>query len=399
MITYFSPARNKVVCQVIYGHAFGIITAVINFAHLPRLMCRATGNLLMILLNNYVDDFANVDFLAARGATQGLLDRFFGSVGVNFARAKKRKVNAVCNDLLGVHIDMRAACAGYIEFAPQVAKANAVLGRLRDARARDNIPPALAGKIRAQLRWVTMPLFGNVGRAAMWPLYQREHIDTAVAAGRWPWTTQMQAMLEYLTGILTGEGIPAAQVSLDEEDEMPVLLYTDASEEATVIRLGIYAYDPHTGREVCAKHRMRRDEYRLFSPDKEKRILQGEVLAGIAAYFTLPEMLRGRKVIHFIDNTGALSALVTGGPRQEDNSRLVGAYHAFLIGLRTRSEFVWVPSDANIADWPTRPDKFNMIPKQAEWIPMVVPTEADIVAGSASWAERGRNAYGLPYRR
>ena len=56
----------------------------------------------------------------------------------------------------------------------------------------------------------------------------------------------------------------------------------------------------------------------------------------------------------FIDNTGALSALVTGGPRQEDNSRLVGAYHAFLIGLRTRSEFVWVPSDANIADWPTR---------------------------------------------
>ena len=123
------------------------------------------------------------------------------------------------------------------------------------------------------------------------------------------------------------------------------------------------------------------------------------MLAGIAAYFTLPEMLRGRKVIHFIDNTGALSALVTGGPRQEDNSRLVGAYHAFLIGLRTRSEFVWVPSDANIADWPTRPDKFDMIPKQAEWIPMVVPTEADIVAGSASWAERGRNAYGLPYRR
>ena len=108
---------------------------------------------------------------------------------------------------------------------------------------------------------------------------------------------------------------------------------------------------------------------------------------------------RHRKVIHFIDNTGALSALVTGGPRQEDNSRLVGAYHAFLIGLRTRSEFVWVPSDANIADWPTRPDKFNMIPKQAEWIPMVVPTEADVVAGSASWAERGRNAYELPYRR
>ena len=81
------------------------------------------------------------------------------------------------------------------------------------------------------------------------------------------------------------------------------------------------------------------------------------------------------------------------------NAQYHRTYHAFLIGLRTRSEFVWVPSDANIADWPTRPDKFNMIPKQAEWIPMVVPTEADIVAGSASWAERGRNAYGLPYRR
>ena len=219
------------------------------------------------------------------------------------------------------------------------------------------------------------------------------------------YSSQMSAMLEYLRGILTGEDIPAAQVSLDGEGEMPVLLYTDASEVdedgsgVMIIRLGMYVYDPRTGREVYAAYKMRSGDYRLFSPDKQRRILQGEVLAGIAAYFTVPEMLRGRRVIHFIDNTGALSALVTGGPRQEDNSRLVGAYHAFLIGLRTRSEFVWVPSEANIADWPTRPEKFGMIPERAERVAMIVPTEVDIVAGTASWAERGRNAYELPYPR
>jgi len=93
-------------------------------------------------------------------------------------------------------------------------------------------------------------------------------------------------------------------------------------------------------------------------------IMQAELIAAIAAYFTVPDRFRhGREVIHFIDNTGALSALVNGYASKPDCGRLVNIFHILFLGLRARIHFEWVPSGANISDWCTRPDKFHRIPR------------------------------------
>ena len=61
-----------------------------------------------------------------------------------------------------------------------------------------------------------------------------------------------------------------------------------------------------------------------------------ELLAAVAAYTTFPDLLSARKVIHWIDNTGALAALVKGYSRAPDSCRVVHAFHALNLGFQSR---------------------------------------------------------------
>ena len=92
---------------------------------------------------------------------------------------------------------------------------------------------------------------------------------------------------------------------------------------------------------------------------RKQYIGQLELLAAVAAYTTFPELLRGRRVIHWIDNTSALSALTKGYSGVPDSARLVHLFHAWNAGARAQVWFEYVPTDANPADKPSRQDLSN----------------------------------------
>ena len=52
---------------------------------------------------------------------------------------------------------------------------------------------------------------------------------------------------------------------------------------------------------------------------------------------------------------------------------IVSAFHVQLMHLGTQVFFDWVPSKANISDWPTCPDKKHLIPERAEKFDIVLP--------------------------
>ena len=79
-----------------------------------------------------------------------------------------------------------------------------------------------------------------------------------------------------------------------------------------------------------------------------------EALAAVAAYSTYPKVIAGRKVIHFVDNTVALSALVHGYAKKPELAKSVNVLYLQMIALRARVFFEYVPSKANIADLPSR---------------------------------------------
>jgi hypothetical protein len=92
--------------------------------------------------------------------------------------------------------------------------------------------------------------------------------------------------------------------------------------------------------------------------------------------YTFGERLRGRAVLHWCDNTVALSAAVGGRGNFPGCMRLVCMLHLALLRYNILVYFDWVPTDDNPADWPTRADKMHLIPPEAIEVPMRLPPSA-----------------------
>ena len=79
-------------------------------------------------------------------------------------------------------------------------------------------------------------------------------------------------------------------------------------------------------------------------------------MGALVPYLSAPGLLAGREIIHWIDNTSALSALTKGYSGVPDSTRLVHLFHAWNAGARAQVWFEYVPTDANPADKPSRQD-------------------------------------------
>lgn len=101
--------------------------------------------------------------------------------------------------------------------------------------------------------------------------------------------------------------------------------------------------------------------------------MQAELLAMVSAYYTVGRRLRGRAVLHWGDNTGAVAAAAGGSGRFGGAALMVCMLHLALLRLRCLVYFDWVPSEANPADWPTRPEKEHFISRSAARKPMQLP--------------------------
>ena len=68
----------------------------------------------------------------------------------------------------------------------------------------------------------------------------------------------------------------------------------------------------------------------------------------------IPYVLHQRRVLHFIDNTVALSKSVHGYAQDPDMAAVVNSLHACDAALGVDAWFEWVPSHANVSDLPSR---------------------------------------------
>ena len=168
-----------------------------------------------------------------------------------------------------------------------------------------------AASLRGRAAWLCTPMYGHIGRAATQPLMQRQHEQHATA-----WTPSMEAMLAFLTAILTPDILPELAIPMEVLAMAPVLLYTDASfhwgpSGEPLAVLGMYVYDTASGASYCGGKVLPFWFYSFLSNNLKTYIMQAELAAAVGAYFSLPEVFRNRAVIHFVDNVGALSCVLS----------------------------------------------------------------------------------------
>ena len=98
------------------------------------------------------------------------------------------------------------------------------------------------------------------------------------------------------------------------------------------------------------------EDFMLGFAARRQYIGQVELLGAFAPYLSVPSLLRGRQVIHWVDNTSALSGLTKGYSSVPDSVRLIHAFHACTVSLNVALWFEYVPTDANVSDAPSRED-------------------------------------------
>ena len=153
-------------------------------------------------------------------------------------------------------------------------------------------------------------------------------------------------------------------------------------------------YDLRHGSEVVPESFMRGFVRR------RQQIGQLEILAALVPYLSCAADLRGRRVLHWVDNTSAIAALAKGYSSAPDSARLVHAFHATAGGLGCACYFEYVRSAANVADLPSRVDL-----RGVEWdcglpgqglvsypVQAVLPAERDWACRAAAWARWARTA-------
>ena len=129
-----------------------------------------------------------------------------------------------------------------------------------------------------------------------------------------------------------------------------------------------------------------------------QQIGQVEILGALAPYLSIPNLLAGRPVIHWIDNTSALAALVKGYSGVPDSARLIHVFHAWNSGAQARVWFEYVPTKENPADEPSRADLSETIYEPAPDVtsvpvPLALP-ELELWSDPAGWMAAGSSLSG-----
>lgn len=373
------------------GFNFGLKSAVVAFNRLAFCMQQSATRLLALCCASYFDDFCVAEPSFAKGGQQMLRD-YASLLRVPFAGAflgepgSKSDAPSLKNTFLGVQHD-------FTRFARErISEAGIVPDRLVElAKDISEIlemgsfsstagPLKLAGRLWFTLSWAV----GRFGRAALQPLHAASNGSRSEVI-----SDELRRALSFIRDLLVdpSSGLPRLRPRKFryKRSRLPaVLVWSDARWEASDERpagMGFVVFFPETpdqARAATDAMAGRRPpwllgaetprgtwRYAAYDPDsavyahwraREQYIGQLELLAAVSVYYSLRDDLRGREVIHFTDNAGALACLIKNYSSDIDSARLVHTFWALASCLEIDVWFEFVYSEANIADWPSRGD-------------------------------------------
>ena len=427
-IAVWDPEASSVRYYYHPGHPFGLTSSVINFGQSPELVVAALRELCGVPADHYVDDYMLVDWDSGGHSAQRCLEGLIDALGDGGHRREPRRAQrldpektkpmATRNMGLGVDIDLSTLPErGYATFTPTDRRRAKVLAQWEEASTH-GISGASAAHLMGTSGFLLETACARVGRAALLPLVDRQNHP-----GPTTFTPAMQRSHAFFRALLDGAKprLPPLRIPIVADTTPPILVYTDAAfswrrkrerdcdaqprgaKEHFLPRdhplpepwqfngeLGMIIHDPTDGWTVMASGRPDIDTVRYYMRRQRRTyIAQLEGLGMLAPYYTFPQRFAGRRVVHFADNTVALSALVHGYSASVDMADISNAYHLLAAGLRTAAYFDYVPSAANIADLPSRGE--FAIPRAlgADVVEMRVPSHAMLTGPLEAWLEEG----------
>jgi len=141
---------------------------------------------------------------------------------------------------------------------------------------------------------------------------------------------------------------------------MPAVIFTDGAcegEGRNEVTIGGLIVDPTSGPMECFGLAVPPALVAVWKEGGREQVIgQAEILPVFVAEATWGWRLRGRRVVHYVDNESAKFALIKGTSPQEVSSTILDAFWTLEAKLGTSSWFDRVRSESNPADAPSRLD-------------------------------------------
>eukprot|EP00392_Amoebophrya_sp_AT5.2_P004788 g4797.t1 len=373
---------------------FGSLWAVSAWVRISMLCRFILKEELGILTSIYIDDLLAIEKDELADQAEEILTAFFRATGFRESenkreRGKKLRVLGVFYDISGREVVCDLPLGKRQDLDEALAKC------LRAARAgslRVQGLQSVAGKVNFLLVATKYTALA----AALSPLYSGiAGIDdkTAVVPG----CSELAPALEHLRKLVAVA--PPFRLNCDEDPNDRAVLWTDAADDEVsssicfVLRVGDRVY--------CAARPLPEGVRSVFKQRKEKIINLVETLAVLWALEAVAPVIRGKKLVLFIDNSAALFSILKGTSSDILSRILAQAVRCSALQLGVLWTLRYVSSEDNPADGGTRPELFERLAKvigesgltcsvlKFPPSPSVVAAVAEIVARTSAVRQTG----------
>lgn len=387
----------------VLGLNFGLLSAVVSFNRSPELFTSAARRLAWVLTEHYFDDNDTSEPSFAGDTGQECLvelcsDTFFG---FEFDGDKDVMMDD-SNEYLGVISDLSETHRGIMRMDVSRKRRGKIKELTVETQASGKLASGLASSIFGKARFMLSPCFGSVGKAALQPIKQREQTPHMSAI-----TTDLEDSLEFISFL--ADHLPATELPLLPVESKAVVIFTDAEgkkrkgSRPPTGHVGFVVIHPKFGK--CHSFApIPKEMVELFEQlrKKDTYIAQFELVATVVVMLSLPdEWLRGYPVELWVDNAGAIGALIKGYSGKPECARIVNMFHFTVAKSGIASLWIdYVPSESNPADIPSRYHEMSdeeiedMADVFGPFIPSVVPTFTDGAGNWLSSVEIARQVWG-----
>ena len=324
----------------LYGLAFGLESAVVSFNRWPQLAIAISRRCVCSLSAAYFDDEMCLEPLLFADPSQQGLRLVLRLLGSEPQKAKGFRP-AADRHYLGASVHLgNFASQGVIRFQPKFTTTQKVLAKLHHALQTNQLDRDSAGKLRGDLQWMYSQCAGHLGRLA-------GQVFTAHQGDSDPALTPLEARLLRLLCTLVQDFSPR-DIPVVGQLALPIVVYSDASFENGVLRLGWVIFAPNCtplGGTTVVPHQ-------VVSSWKERsqQIFPGETLCALVLPLLYPTTLESHDLLWFVDNEAAVSTLIRGTTSELDVHLIAQCSLVRLARLGCRLWLEWIDSESNPSD-------------------------------------------------
>ena len=328
--------------------AFGASASVFAFNWAAAALKAIFVAVFKIGATNFYDDFDVIETADLADSAKDVMDSMFDLLGW---KVKALPGFDVESEPLGAVLDLADAKAGIAKIRNKKTRIDELVAAIEDAGKEGEIKGEVLPRLRGRLLFSRSLCYGRAGGNALRALsaacadgHRRVQVAGALA----------RALYELHQSLLN-----ARPREITVRTEMPVIVFTDGSFDYVKGKpqagIGGVLLDPvdkvfmYYGTSVPSKIL---DE--LLADGAQTVIHELEILPVLVAKRIWGMRLRGRRALHFVDNTSSMAVLVAGYSANHAACSLAAACAALDLQNECTPWYERVPSPSNVADAPSR---------------------------------------------